>query len=467
MPIEIRGVENRLEVPALIASESLYRIKDHLIFPLIANRNYEEYFEQRIGNNVTIKRPYQAKVVRGRKADPAAMIDKSITFSVSDDDRYNFSLQYDDVNRKLDITEFGSRYLAAGAEELAYQYDIDGANEIGRTGFYMNPVNGTPSQIDFDGCQAVRAHAKKVALPRRARSFMIADPLDIAAFANEIRSTANDHQVFNESMMNDSIRDSFSGRVAGFNVMESVHLPYYETLTYKAADTPQVDGAWTSGNHTQVHDGEYGPHTILQTKGWENAAKQVLKKGNLISISSCKEIQPRGDRRETGNVMHFVVLEDVMCNASGQADVKIYPQINAGSSTLDTIPNPNGKQLSGDSTKANLDASAFQTVSAHPGNNDVIKVVGSTVGTAADTGEKRRQSIFVISDALEYVNITMPNPDSAYESAYETDPDTGLSISYVADFNWTYRTEQRRIDAFFKAKNVYPEMQIRWIGATV
>ena len=127
MPVTLKGIQQSVAVPSIIANEALYRLKHNLILPRIANRTYEKYFNQKVGDEITVKRPYQAKVQKGRIFKAAAMIDKTITVKL--EDRYHFGLQAVDEDFTLNIVDYGQRYLQTGAEELAYQYDIAGAKE--------------------------------------------------------------------------------------------------------------------------------------------------------------------------------------------------------------------------------------------------------------------------------------------------------------------------------------------------
>ena len=103
----IEGIQNRLAVPAIIAKEALYRLKHNLILPRLANRTYEKYFEQKVGDTISIKRPYQARAQSGRILKPSAMIDKTIEVNV--DKRFHFGLQAVDEDVTLNIVDYGAR----------------------------------------------------------------------------------------------------------------------------------------------------------------------------------------------------------------------------------------------------------------------------------------------------------------------------------------------------------------------
>ena len=441
MAVEIEGVENRLAVPSIIAREALYRLKDHLVLPRVANKTYNDYFEGKVGKEITIKRPFKAKVQDGRKLKKSEMIDKTLTVQINQ--RKHFALEVVDEDMTLNIVDYGRRYLDAGAEELAYQYDIYGAEELANGLFISEGTPGTA--LTLEAAQLIRAHATKMAIPRNSQNFALLDPLDIAQISSEIQG------VDMPEMVGQNIRESYRGKLAGWSVLESVHVPYLEVAAVPTSAAPKVMGANQRGD-------------TLATDGWTNAGAVVLKKGQLIQLAGVNEVQPRGDRRSTGNTMTFVVMEDFTPAASGAGNIKIYPEINEGT-TSNTVVNPSGTEFDGTTAKANLDASAFQTVDATPADDAVITVLGRNTTTAQE--ELYRQGIYFCGDALEYVNVTLNKPKSAVYAGVERDQETGVAISYLADFDIEEATEAERLDIFFGVKTVYPEIGIRHIGASV
>ena len=442
--INLEGVENRFEVPSIIANEALYRLKHHLVLPRLANRTFERYFENKIGDEITVKRPFKAKVQDGRRFKKSAMIDKSVKIQINR--RHHFGLEAVDEDFTLNIVDYGARYLQAGAEELAYKFDIAGANELGLGLFLMNGTPGTALSL-ADG-QMIRAHAEKMAIPENSQNFALLDPLDRAQISEHI------HDVDMPEMVGENIRRKYKGQFADWGVLTSVHVPYLEVIGY-GNQQPEINGASQRGDS-------------ITTDSWGNAAKKVLNKGQLIQIAGVGEVQPRGDRRPTGNPMTFMVTEDVMCDAAGAATIKIYPEINDGTAD-NTVANPAGQTFDG-SNQATLDASAYQTVNRVAPDNADITVIGHGTGTDAlevGTTALYRQGIYFCGDALEYVNIELATPKSAVYAGAQVDEETGAAITYLADFDATDMTELERLDIFFGTKAVYPELGIRHIGAKV
>ena len=461
MAVSFQGIDNRFAVPDIIAKEALYRLKHHLVMPRLANRTYNDYFEGKVGDTITIKRPYMAKVQQGRIMRKTEMVDKTITLSI--DKRYHFALEVVDEDVTLNIEDYGRRYLDAGVEELAYQYDIDGCNELGRSLFFAR--GGAGNGLTLKDAQQLRAHATEVAIPMTRNSFALLDPMDIAAISEDVfmapipnsGANAGGQGLNNPAMLSETIREAYRGKLGGWHVLESVHIPHLETKGYRGA--PVVMGDNQTGNS-------------IVTDAWTNTAQVVLKKGQLIQIEDVGEVQPRGDRRATGRLQTFVVTEDVSSSASGVATIPIYPEINDGTVTY---TNPSGKNAAG-TNDTSVSGSGFQTTTAKAGDNKVIYIVGegttagsggSAAATASTKDRQYRQGLFFCGDALEYVNVALAKPKSATYAGTERDSETGVTISYLADFDITEASEAERLDIFFGVKTVYPEIGLRFIGESV
>lgn len=460
--INIEGVENRFEVPSIIAREALYRLKHHLVFPRIANQTYNEYFEGKVGDTITIKRPYKAKVQSGRILKKDHMIDKSLELTL--DKRFHFALEVVDEDVTLNIQDYGNRYLNAGAEELAYQYDIDGGKELTEALFFAHGGDG--SGLTLNDAQYIRAHATQVAIPENSQNFAVLNPLDIAALSGDIflapRGTGSDggQGLNSPAMINEAIRKRFRGMLAGWNVLESVHIPDMVTAGYKG--TPV-----TAGDANAAQTG-----SSIKTTGW-TASSLVLRKGQLIQIDGVGEIQPRGDRRATGRRQTFVVTADVNSAADKTATIPIYPEINDGTGS---VANP-GTDLDGTGTVSTLSTAAFQTTTAKAVDNKAIYIIGAGTESgevpqkagsdSAASSATYRQGVFFCGDALEYVNVALARPKTANFAGTERDEETGLSISYAADFDINEMSEIERLDIFYGVKTVYPEIGIRWVGQKV
>ena len=425
----LRGSGNRISVPAMIANEALFRLKHHLVFPRLASRNYEKYFADKIGDRITVKRPYQAKIGSGRTmtdAEFSSIIDKTVDIVVNK--RPRTGLRYNDEEVTQDIVAFGDRYLQAHMEEMAYEYDIAGADELGEG---LNYMDGTPGTgLTSQQAQLIHAHATEVAIPFNRSNFGIISPMDFASIAQDVRS------VQLEALVSEVIRERYMGMLGNWRLFSSVHIPHLVVANPTGGvGTPLVSGGGQEG-------------ATLNTKGWTANAK-VLNKGQLFKVAGVKEIQPRGRRRMTGRDYTFCCAEDVTAASDGTAAIKLTTELNAG--TL-TIADPGGGSA--------LSLAAFQNVSATPAADAAITLIGVA-------GKSYRQGIFYERSALEYVNIQLEQFESFVLKGRAVDDETGLSVSLAGQADINTMIEKRRLDSLFGAKAIYPEIGIRCITGAI
>ena len=350
------------------------------------------------------------------------MVDKTVDFIVNFRKHFGFKLSATEMT--LDLTDFFNRYFNTSVEEFAFEYDIAAANEMMGGCFH---VNGTPgTAIDLKAAQFVRAHATDVAIPRRSTNCALLSPTDIAELGEDLIG------LYDGPLIGEGVRTTFMGRLAAWNVFESVHTTQLVCNDY-GAGTPLV-------NMTSGYQGN-----MLPTDGWASSEQKILNKGQLIQIANVNEIQPRGDRRETGRIATFVVTANVNSDASGNATIPIYPEINDGSLTT----------TGGDNDTITL--KGFETVNAKAANNAAITVLGTK-------GTTYRQGLFFDKDVAQIASIPIVAPESAGWQGFEMDEETGLSITITGDFDIADLVDRKRADVMGAIKTTYPELGVRFIS---
>ena len=366
------------------------------------------------------------------------MIDRYIEMELNQ--RHNFNTGWNDEEASLDIVALADRYIDPGAEELAYQYDIEGANELGNGGQWCHPTPGlndgaiTASALTPIDVHTIRAHAQERHIPVSSKNWGILHPLDLVAINDYVLKMPAGVP----SDVSNSLRDHYAGTLANFQIYDSVHVPRLVNARPQGGTiAPKINGAQTDP-------------TQIVTDGWGTETGNVLKKGQLISIFGVNEIQPRGDRRDTGRPQTFTVQADAVADGSGNATIKIEPNIITSTTTTT------------DGAGTSISMAAYRNVSAAPADNAVIFPVGKP-------GAEYYQDIFWHGAALEYANValTLPEGAEALGGTVQTDPETGLQIMMLRDFDWYTAESKVRLDIFFGVKNVRPDLVIRKISTKV
>lgn len=445
MATEVRGNRNVLLTPSIIAKESLMRLMNSLVIPRLSSFNFEKYFSAAIGDTITIRLPFYAFITKGRvmqDADINAMIDRSVTLKVGD--RWHFPIRWNDEEKTLHINDFSSRYLDSGIEQLAYEYDVAGADTLVLDSHIHNSVPGT--EFTQDLVPFIRAHAEEVAIPSDMSNFGLINPYDSATLVKDLGGAKGESGKYVEGMVRAAIERRFVGELSEYRIYRTIHMPTVEVTRAAAHGAPLVNGANQDG-------------TAINTDGWGAGARVVMKKGQLFTIAGVYEVYPRtydGDganrkKRQTGRLKTFTVTSDVACNAAGAAVINFAPEINDGSMT----------QNDGQGNPVSL--RAFQNVSAEPADNAAITVIGlpQAAGTA-----RYRQNVFFHRKSIQYVPIILSMADSAVRQYRAMDDMTNLNVLVTQTFNGTTMEETLRADIFFATKNVYPELNIRQFSST-
>lgn len=439
MPNLRGGATQRLLVPDEIAKESLFRLKHELVFPRLVTRDYEKYFANRIGDVISIKKPFYAPTNKGRVItdnDVYGLIDYYTQMKVSE--RFNTPLGYSDEDLTLDINAFGVRYLQSAAEGLAYEYDKAGLEEVVPALFLSEGTSGV--SLTSDLVHDIRAHAEEAAVPMNRMNYGVLGPRDYPKLKKDVQGL----DLVKDTMVEDAIRERFQGILASWKLFSSVHIPNYKVRNLATSVAPTVNGATQRGSE-------------IATQAWGNDARKVLNKGQIITFAGVNEITPRG-HKDLGRLKTFTVMEDVSCDASGNATVKISPQLIDDDATV----------KSGDGTQ-NLSAKAFRNVSDQPGDGAVIKMIGMPDAAdrpAAFGGEsdvEYRQGIFFDKKCATYANVVLAELEAIPIRALAHDPMTNLSITLSKDADVKKMTEITRLDTFFGVGCIYPDVGIRAI----
>ena len=419
---------NAFLTPDIVAAEALKRLKHALVFPRLFRPaasvpDLGAQFNFKIGQSYKVKRPYYANITKGAtlaNSSYSDLVDRYIEISVGE--RYHGALRLNTEELTFELVDYSARYLKPVIEALAYQYDKESAENIIANLGYSQGTFG--SQFDFAEAQRLRAHAANMAMPASNR-WLVMSPRDVAALGIEIQrgqpeaSTAAYHGGFNNgSLIEDALRSSFAGMVAGFQLYESTQMP---PVTVIKMGAPKVNnGGGYVGNR-------------LPTDSWGANNTKVLNKGQLITINNVSHTKPRQGAETTGEAATFVVREDVTTNGSGQATIPIFPEINDGSLIED-----------------GGNVGAWRTTNAPAADDAVITVLGVN-------GKTYYRGMAGVPDTGVSIPVRIEAPPAALNEGnafHQTDPETGLSVLITRDWNQTSLDNIDRLDAYVTA-NIY------------
>lgn len=419
------GDGNRFLVPQVLANEALMRLNDVLFLGRLINRNYQGYFEGKIGDTIRYKKPFYPVVVKGRVLDLStdfnSLYDDYGELKITEWNSVPFRFNAQDLTHN--INSLGERYLQPGVEELGHIFDEDCGEVLGQAMFRMLGAPG--NALTLDNVQRVPGYATEVSIPTGTRRFALVDPDDMVQIRIQLRQL-----VSQDRLVWQALKDAYVGSLSKFQIFESTNIGRLRVADYGA----------TLGvvNSSGGYEGSAVP-----TDGWTGSRK-ILNKGQLIQFANVYETGMRGTRRSTGRLMTFVVTADVN-SVGGAATIPIYPELNAG--TL----------MGADGSGAAVSKAGFKNVTAKAADNAAITVLGTK-------GHSYRQALFGTRDVATMAMVRIVPPPSMVgrgDAWSVEDTNSGLSILIGRDADFRSWTEWQRMDARYGMDACYPEQGIR------
>jgi hypothetical protein len=390
---------NATQVLTYYTKDMLRQVKNNLQFcKNTTNENLTGRFtaEPKVGETINVRKPARFVGRTGETYTAEDYIERSIPVSVGTTQ----GVDIDFLNRELmfQVDYVRERVLGPAAKTLANKLD----------GMYLAAaIQGT---ANFVGAQGTIPTAMKTYNQARAKIVNEGAPQDdhvqlmspdmsveiVEATKGLFQSSEQIKQGFEKGIL---------GLGAGAKWYEVQNL--YTHTVGPLGGTPLVNGA-AQGIATG-----FATTTSLVTDGWTAAAASRLKKGDVFTIANVFAVNP-WTRSSTGALRQFVVTADVSSDGSGNATVVVSPAI--------------------------ISAGPYQNVSAAPADNAAITVfaAANTVGV---------QGFRFHPEAFIFGTLQQPKPDGAVEfCGMETDPDTGITIRFIRDWNTTANKQVNRFD---------------------
>lgn len=403
-------MSNELLNISMITKESLRILKNELGFTKGINRQYDDQFAKsgaKIGSTINIRKPVRYTVTDGKALNMQDIDDQSVALTL--DQQKHVGFQFSSKEMALSIDEFSERYIKPAVIALANKIDLDGLAQ------YKNVYNsvGTPGTTPnaFSTLTDAGTKLSEFGTPvddKRCIAFNSAAHGQMAdALKGLFQSQEKIREQYEKGMM---------GLAAGFKIKHDQNIRQHTVGTHSTGSTPLVKGASQTGSS-------------IDTDGWANS-EDILKKGDIFTIDGVNAVNPQS-RESTGNKQQFVVTEDVSSDGSGEAAIKISPSI--------TTSGP------------------YQTVDSAPANDASITVLG-------DEETQYPQNLAFHKDAFVLGMADLPLPNGVDMASRATDPDAGLSIRIVKDYDINNDTYPCRLDVLYGWQTLYPELACRIQG---
>jgi hypothetical protein len=402
---------HNLLTPSIIAKEMLMQFKNGMGFSRSVDKSYSKEFGKegnKIGSSVSIRKPNLMTVSDGATLSEQDVTEASVSLTIDSQKHVGFSFSSKDM--ALTIDEFSQRYIKPSALALVNKVDVDGlalaaknvSNAVGTAGT-------TPSAL-LTYLEAQQKIAESAGPQDDNYSFHI-DPAASTKIVDALKGLFH-----SSSEIEKQYKRGLMGVAAGGEWHRSQNL--YSYTSGQRGGTPLLNGAPANGASTVVTD------------GWTAAAANRVKAGDVFTIANVYKVNPI-TKQSTGILQQFVVTADAASDGSGNATLSISPSIYS--------------------------SGPLQNVSAAPADNAAMTFLqGASTVT--------QNNILMHKDAFALAFAKLERPSGVDFAAVETDPDTGISIRVVRQYDISTDKFPCRVDVLYGWKELRPEWACRILG---
>ncbi len=405
---------NVLFTPQVFTRTVLMNLGGYLSVARNMSLEYSKEFGKngaKIGDSVSVNKPQRFQVTSGLVYQPQPLTNVKTTVTVDQVTGVHF--EWDSIERTLSLDDIQERYAKPAAIALAHDTNAKAAQYCAQNTFNAVGTPGTtPTAIDT--YLAAGDKLVQLGLPPEEDLHCIINRKMSSQYVIGNKTVFNPAGQISEMIKKGEIVDATLGYT--FHRDQTI---YTQTIGAQGG-TPQINGA------NQVTSNGNNDTMTLNTKGWSNSTT-VLGVGDKFTIAGVYSVHPQ-TRQSTGDLQQFTVLASATTNGSGQVGLLVAPGIT-----------PSGQ---------------YQNVTAAAADSANITVFG-----AANSASP--QGLLLHKNAYAFVSVPLSDPKSGKgveESYQETDPETGITLSFVRFFDGVNRVHGNRFDMLYGFATLYREL---------
>ena len=381
--------------------------ENNMTFANRVNKDYSKMFAQRgnpIGGTYTVRKPPQYTVTQGNAIDIQDSTDESVAITFGEPEHVAFTFSSSELT--LNIGQFADRYLKSAVSELANRVDFTGMQ------LYRDIYNtvGTPGTVPAALLTYLNAGVKleNEAAPMDDMRYMCLNPLSQATILDALKGLQQ-----SSTEIAKQYKKGVMGTTIGFEwcMDQNVNVHTIGVL----GGTPLMNGATASGASTLVTD------------GWTASVATRLKRGDVFTVADVYGVNPR-NKQSTGQLRQFVCTADAASDGSGNMTISISPTIYS--------------------------TGARQNIDALPADGAALTVFG-----AASTVTP--QNLAFHRDAFTCAMVELEMPSGVDFAARKTNPETGISIRVVRQYDINTNFFPCRLDIQYAWTTLRPELACR------
>jgi hypothetical protein len=402
----------------IIAKEAVMILDNECVMPKLFHRGYEDEFTKKVngynvGETVSIKRPTDFTVRDGRVATTQDATEGKLTFTVDKFKGVDFKFTSEELT--LQIGELSERVIKPAMVQLANQIDRD------CHALYKNVWNwvGTPGQTvnSFSDFAKATERLDLGAVPQDDRSAVLS-PTD------QWGMLGSQTALYMQDVAKDAYRKGKLGMIANVDTYSSQNV-----TTHVGGTRVTTPGFVKGGSQTTTWAATKDTGTMsLLTDGW--AATATLVEGDVFTIDAVFAVNPV-TKATLPHLQQFVVRTSTAAEAGGTATLTISPPI--------------------------ITSGAFQTVSAAPGDDATITVMGT-----ASTGYA--SNLVFHKNAFGLVMVPLVKPPGATDVGRRSYK--GCSVRVIPYYDGTNDVSNWRLDVLYGVKTIDPRLATRLSGTS-
>ncbi len=403
---------NTLLTPTIIAKEALMQLVNSMAMGRHVHTAYKNEFVK-VGNTITIRKPNKFRATKAQARSNSNLSEPSTSITMST--QAHVSWAFSSVELTQTIEDYSKRYVAPAAAALANQVDADLCALYVNVWNYAGTPGTTPNTFSALGdCQRV---LDDEAAPQEGR-VAIVNPAANWALADGLKGT------FAPQVAADIMTKGYLGTIANLSIYMDQNVVRHLTGTFDTSATPVLDASETTGS------------TTISTDGW-NASSSTVKAGDIFTVDSVYGVNPMSGA-STGVLKRWVCTEDTTSDEGDMATLALSPTITYAS------------------------ADPYTNCTRIPASSDIMQDadVMTFVGTE-DTYYP--QNLVFHPNAFALVTVPIELPSNVW-GARESDPEIGLSIRVVKQYDIDADEEIIRLDILYGVKTLYPELACRLWG---
>jgi hypothetical protein len=296
-------VANTILTTKAVTELALAVFQDELPFLMSGNRQFEGEFGRdtyKRGQSVDIRKQNHYRADDGRVASIQATDEQFETLTIAH--QYNVAIEFNTKDLTLSIGQFKERYIDDMIQELKFKAETDIAEQARTQLYFTSGTAGAPINT-YQAIANVNAKMTYLMMPTQM-SYMALNPFDTSTLKGSLQNSFND-------MLNKDISER--GALG--------HLDIFDMYQAQAL-ARQVAGA--PGGSVLI-DGTVSSGAVINMKGFPFTTL-VATEGDIFRVATVNSVTPIG-RRDTSQVMDFIVTANVTSDGAGDAPVPIAPTI--------------------------------------------------------------------------------------------------------------------------------------------